>query len=390
MYVSNKIKNLPEYVFSEFQRQKEALQEKGIDVIDLGIGAPDLPTPSFIYDVLAQEAKKQASHRYSPFNGSYEFRSAVADFYKKQFDVDLDPDTEVLTLIGSKEGIVHFIQAVINEGDKVIIPDPGYPAYQMGVQLAGGQNVLLPLDTNKGFVPRYDLLSEADKKQAKLMFLNYPNNPTASTVEINTYKEAISFVKKHKIILAHDAAYQLVTFGEYKSPSVLQVQDAKKYAVEFGSLSKSFNMTGWRIGYVVGNKEMIQALANLKSNIDTSQFLPIQKAAAAAMRSDLKAVAENNLIFQSRMEKLQKALEELGIESEKPKGSIFIWAKVPVGYSSSSFANKLLEEAGIMVTPGTAFGLGGEGYIRISLSVAEERLDEVIRRLRRLSSKEAP
>ncbi|MFD1851863.1 aminotransferase class I/II-fold pyridoxal phosphate-dependent enzyme [Oceanobacillus bengalensis] len=380
MYASNKVKNMPEYVFSAFQKKKKELQEKGVDVIDLGIGAPDLPTPSFIYNSLVEEAKDPQNHRYSNYNGSDEFRQAVAEFYKNHFNVDLDPEKEILTLIGSKEGIVHLIQAVINEGDKVLIPNPGYPTYKMGVHLAGGESVNLPLDDND-FVPRFDMLSEEDKDNAKLMFLNYPSNPTTATVEIDTFMEAVSFAGENNIIFAHDSAYNLVTFDKYKSPSALQVPNAKECTVEFGSLSKSFNMTGWRIGYIAGNEQVIKALATLKSNLDTSQFLPIQKAAATALRSDFSSVEENNSIFKSRMEKLHQALNKLGIYSEKPRGTIFLWARVPKGYTSLSFANKLLDEAGIIVTPGTAFGSRGEGYFRISLSVTEERLDEVIHRL---------
>lgn len=383
-FVSKKVQSIPPYVFSDFQRKKKELQAHGVDVIDLGIGAPDLPTPEFIYDVLVEEAKKSVNHRYSPYNGSIEFREAVAKFYDRHYGVKLDPETEILTLIGSKEGIVHLIQTVINPGEKVIIPDPGYPVYRMGVYLAGGGCISLHLSKENGYIPDYMSLTEQEKKDAKLMFLNYPSNPTAATVDLPVFQDAVQFAKENQILLAHDAAYDLVTFGEYKSPSILEVPNAKKYAVEFGSLSKSFNMTGWRIGYVVGNQEVIKALATLKSNMDTSQFIPIQKAAAAALRSDLTIVRKNNLIFEKRMEKLHQALNEIGLLTDKPKGSIFLWVKVPDGYTSSSFVNRLLEETGIIVTPGSAFGNGGEGYIRISLSVKEEKLDEVIRRLKTL------
>ncbi|WP_339228532.1 aminotransferase class I/II-fold pyridoxal phosphate-dependent enzyme [Oceanobacillus sp. FSL K6-2867] len=383
-FVSDVVKNMPAYLFSELNRKKKALQEKGVDVIDLGIGAPDLPTPDFIYDVLIKEAKQPANHRYSPYSGIQEFKEAVASFYEKHYSVDLDPSTEVLTLIGTKEGIVNLIQAVINPGDTVLIPDPGYPVYRMGVHLAGGDAVSLPLDEQNGYVPQYDSLTESEREAAKLMFLNYPSNPTAATVELSTFAEAVEFAVKNNILLAHDAAYDLVTFDTYKSPSVLQVPNAKDNAIEFGTLSKSYNMTGWRIGYVVGNKEIIQALATLKSNIDTSQFLPIQLAAATALRSDHRTVKENSAIFKKRMEKLHSALAEIGITANKPRGTIFLWADVPDGFTSAGFANKLLDELGIIVTPGTAFGPGGEGHFRISLSVSEERLDEVIKRMKNL------
>ncbi|WP_040983145.1 LL-diaminopimelate aminotransferase [Oceanobacillus jeddahense] len=383
-FISDKVKNLPPYLFSEFQRKKKQLEENGVDVIDLGIGAPDLPTPAFIYEKLAEESKKPANHRYSTYSGCSEYREAVADFYKKHYGIELDPETEVLALIGSKEGIANLIQAVINPGDTVLSPDPGYPVYDKGIHLAGGRNVRLPLDIENGYVPRFDKLAKSDVQKAKLMFLNYPSNPTAATVTLDTFMEAVAFSLENNVILAHDAAYDLITFDDYKAPSVLQVPNAKDIVVEFGSLSKSFNMTGWRIGYVVGNRKVIQALATLKSNLDTSQFLPIQKAAAAALKSDFAAVKKNNSIYLERMEKMHAALNEIGIFTERPRGTIFLWAKVPSEYSSRSFAAKLLDEAGIIVTPGTAFGPSGEGFIRISLTVNKDRLDEVIHRLKQL------
>ena len=384
-FVSERVKSLPPYLFSEFQRKKKEMEANGVDVIDLGIGAPDLPAPEFVYEKLVEEAKSPLNHRYSIYSGMPSFREAVAAFYKKQYDVALDPETEVLALIGSKEGIANLVQAVTNPGDTVIIPDPGYPVYRTAVHLAGGVSVPVPLNVNNGYVPIYDSLSEEEVQQAKLMFLNYPSNPTAATVELETFTEAVSFAEKNNILLVNDAAYDLVTFDDYVSPSVLQAPNAKKHAVEFGSLSKSFNMTGWRIGFAVGNKEVIQALATLKSNIDTSQFIPVQKAAEAALRSDLSAVKENNRIYKRRMEKLHTALNEIGIKTEKPRGTIFVWAEVPDGYTSAGFADKVLEEAGVIVTPGNAFGDNGEGFIRIALSVTEERLDEVIGRLKKLS-----
>lgn len=387
MYVSNKVKELPPYLFSSFQKKKEELIAKGVDVIDLGIGAPDLPTPKFIIDKLCEEAQNPSNHRYSPYDGSAEFREAVAYYYERRYGVKLDPDTEILTLIGSKEGIANLIQAAINPGDTVIIPDPGYPAYQTAVHLAGGKSVYLPLDHQHDYTPMFDELSVQDRHAAKLLFLNYPSNPTAATAELNTFMEAITFGEENGIAIVHDAAYDLVTFDGYKAPSILQVPNAKEIAVEFGSLSKSFNMTGWRIGYVVGNKTLIQALATLKSNIDTSQFLAIQKAAAIALRSDLSGVKKHTMIVKERMERMYRGLVEAGFDVQKPKGSIFIWPRIPAGYTSAAFAEKLLDEAGIIVTPGTAFGPSGEGYIRMALSVPVERIDEVIRRIKEFNRK---
>ncbi|MGM8213178.1 aminotransferase class I/II-fold pyridoxal phosphate-dependent enzyme [Virgibacillus sp. W0430] len=387
-FVSEKVQRLPEYLFSEFQRKKKVLQKNGVDVIDLGIGAPDLSPPQFIIDELFNQSKNTANHRYSPFSGCDEFKQAVAHFYEKRYGVNLDPDTEVLALIGSKEGIANLVHAVINPEDIVLIPDPGYPVYKAAVHLAGGKAVSLPLDKENEYVPQFNQISEQVAEKAKVMFLNYPANPTAATVELPTFESAVLYAETNNILLAHDAAYDLITFNSYKAPSVLQVTGAKKYAVEFGSLSKSFNMTGWRIGYVVGNKEVIQALATLKSNIDTSQYVPIQKAAAVALNSDLQSVSLNNDIYVKRMETLYNVLGSLGMRAQRPKGTIFVWAEVPEGFSSLSFANYLLDEAGVIVTPGSAFGKNGEGFVRIALTVTEERLKEAVLRLQKLNIKE--
>lgn len=384
-FVSEKINTLPPYLFSEFQKKKKVLQGKGVDVIDLGIGAPDLPTPDFVIDRLVEEVRNPLNHRYSTYSGTQEFRQAVADFYQCHYEVDLDPDTEVLALIGSKEGIANLVQAVINPGDTVLVPNPGYPVYRSAVHLAGGKSVELSLDAASGYKPLFDQVTKVDSESAKLMFLNYPSNPTAATVNLDVFLKAISFAEKNNLVVANDAAYDLVTFKDYRAPSILQAPNAKENAVEFGSLSKSFNMTGWRIGYLVGNKTVIKALSTLKSNMDTSQFIPIQLAAATALDSDLSAVEANNKVFQERMEKLYTAFHEMGLEADKPNGTIFLWSKVPNGYTSTAFANQMLECAGIIVTPGSAFGSLGEGYIRIALSVTSERLDEVIKRMKNMS-----
>ncbi|HLS09374.1 LL-diaminopimelate aminotransferase [Lentibacillus sp.] len=389
-FVSDKVNNLPPYLFSEFQQKKKELQADGVDVIDLGIGAPDLPTPDFIIDRLAEESRVAANHRYSTYSGTKEFKEAVAHHYQKQYDVELDPETEVLALIGSKEGIANLMHATINPGDTVLVPDPGYPVYRTAVHLAGGNSVALPLDATNSYEPSYEKIDQESINQAKLMLLNYPGNPTAATANDDTFLKAIAFARKNQLLLVHDAAYDMITFNGYEAPSAMQIPGAKEHAVEFGSLSKSFNMTGWRIGYVVGNKEVIQALAAFKSNIDSSQFLPIQKAASAALTSDFSAVKAHNTIYQERMEKLYCAFQELGIEADKPNGTIFLWARVPDGFTSMSFANKLLNEAGVIITPGNAFGSRGEGYFRTALTVTAERLDDVISRMKQLNLQEVP
>jgi LL-diaminopimelate aminotransferase len=382
---SARVSGLPPYLFSVIDEKKKQLQRKGVDVIDLGIGSPDLPTPDFIVKRLIDELQHSANFKYSGYFGCQEFREAVAAYYKKQYQVELDPDKEILTLIGSKEGIAHIVPALIDPGDGVLIPDPGYPVYRSATYLSGGESIDLKLDAKQGYRPDFTSISKEKCQKAKLMFLNYPGNPTAATVEIDVFEEAVAFAKQHKIAVVHDAAYDLVTFDGYKAPSILQAQGAKEIAVEFGSLSKSFNMTGWRIGYVAGNREIIQALSIVKSNTDTSQFLPIQKAAAEALRSDLSTVSVNNSAYNQRMETMLEALSAIGIQVEKPRGSFYIWAKVPAGYSSQKFSEKVLEEAGVIITPGNAFGPSGEGYFRISLSVPTERLNEAVNRIKQLN-----
>lgn len=387
-FVANKIKHLPPYLFAELQSRKKQLVSEGIDVIDLGIGAPDLPTPNFVIDQLIEAVKYPVNHRYAPYSGIREFKEAVAAFYHRRYGVELDPETEVLALIGSKEGIAHLIQTVINPGDTVMVPDPGYPVYQKAVHLAGGETFYLPLDADKGYAPFLDHISDAAFEKAKLLLLNYPANPTAATVDLSVFMKAIALAEEKDLLIVHDAAYDLVTFDDYKAPSVLQVPGAKSRAIEMGSLSKSFCMTGWRIGYAVGNKEVIQALTTMKSNIDSGQFIPIQKAAAAALKSDLSTVRANNQVFQKRMDVVYRGLKKMGIHADRPRGTIFIWARVPDGFDSVSFADRLLKEAGVIITPGSAFGPSGEGYFRMALTVSLERLIEATERMSTLVWKE--
>jgi LL-diaminopimelate aminotransferase len=385
---SDIIRSMPPYLFSVFQQKKEELMKKGVDVIDLGIGAPDLPPPAFVVEKLKEELDNPKNFTYSPYAGCREYREAVALFYKREYGVELDPDTEVLALIGSKEGIVHLLQAILHPGETVLVPDPGYPVYSTAVHLARGKSVRLPLDSENGYKPIFSSVPSGIYRDAKLMFLNYPSNPTAATVEIDTFAEAVSIAKQYRIFIAHDSAYSFVTFQGFKAPSILQVDGAKEVAVEFGSLSKNYNMAGCRIGYIVGNRNMIKALSVIKSNIDTCQFIPVQKAAAAALTSDHEAVKENNRIYEQRMNMMVKALRSLGINVHPPKATFFLWMPVLKEYSSEQFATKLLEEAGVIVTPGTAFGPSGEGYVRLSLSVSMERLQQVADRLKQVNWEE--
>jgi LL-diaminopimelate aminotransferase len=381
-FPSNRIGQIPPYLFAEINKKKEEMIKSGVDIIDLGIGDPDLPTPKHIVEKLIEEAQDPKNLKYPSFVGCREFKQAVADFYFRQFGVRLDPDTEILALIGSKEGIAHLVPTLIDPGDYVLIPDPSYPVYQMATLLANGRYHHMPLLKENGFKPDFEAIPPDILERSKLMFLNYPGNPTAATVDLPFFEEAVAFAKKHNIPIAHDSAYNMVTFNSYNAPSILQVTGAKEIAVEFGSLSKTYCMTGFRIGYVVGNKEIIKALSILKSNTDTGQFTPTQKAAAHALNGDQSCVAEYNQIYQERMTVMLDGLKSIGVEVEPPKGSFFIWAPVPKGYTSSEFVTRVLEQTGVIITPGTAFGPSGEGYFRISLSVPNERLYEAVDRIK--------
>lgn len=381
-FISKRIGQIPPYLFAEINKKKAAMIESGVDIIDLGIGDPDLPTPKHILDKMVEELQDPYQLKYPSFTGCAEFRNAVADFYLRQYGVKLDPETEVLALIGSKEGIAHLIPTLIDPGDYVLIPDPSYPVYRMATMLANGQYYNMPLTKDNNFEPDFTAIPKEILEQSRLMLLNYPGNPTAATVDLSFFNQAIEFAQKHQIPIAHDSAYNMVTFDEYKAPSILQAEGAKEVAVEFGSLSKTYNMTGFRIGYVVGNKQIIKALSILKSNTDTGQFTPIQKAAAFALNSDQGCVAKHNQIYKQRMLSMVEGFKSIGVKAEPPKGSFFIWAPVPKGYTSTEFVTNVLEQTGVILTPGNAFGPSGEGYFRVSLSVPSERLHEAIERIK--------
>lgn len=382
-FTSQKIKDIPPYIFSEINKKKAELKNKGVDVIDLGIGDPDLSTPQPIIDELIKEMGDQQNFKYSNYSGCIEFREAVASYYKKQYDVDLDPETEILTLIGSKEGIANLVPTVVNPGEYVLVPDPSYGVYRMAAHLADAQTYSMPITEENNFTPELETLPDDIKKQASLMFLNYPSNPTAAMVDLEFFNKAVAFGKENSIPIAHDFAYNTVSFNE-PAPSMMQAEGAKDIAVEFGSLSKSYNMTGWRIGYVVGNKEIIKGLSVIKSNTDTSQFLPVQKAAAFALNMDQSVVTENVEIYRERMNAFVDGLSKLGFDVTPPDGSFFVWFPVPKGYTSGTFASEVLEKCGVVVTPGSAFGTSGEGYARVSLTHSVERLQEVIDRLKKV------
>lgn len=379
---SKRVAQIPPYIFAEMNNKKAQMVKSGIDVIDLGIGDPDLPTPRPIVEKLIEEMQTPANLKYPSFNGCAAYRKAMADYYRREYDVALDPDTEVLALIGSKEGIAHLIPALVNPGEVVLVPDPGYPVYRTATELAGGVPYGMPLTAAHRFEPQFEAIPADMAERAKLMFLNYPGNPTAATVGLDCFERAVAYARTHGIAIAHDAAYGMVTFGGYKAPSILQAAGAKDIAIEFGSLSKTYNMTGWRIGYAVGNRQIIKALSVVKSNTDSGPFTPIQLAAAFALNGDGRDIADRNRIYRERMDVVIEGLASIGIRAEAPRGSFFLWAPVPPGYTSASFVEFVMDRTGVILTPGPAFGPAGEGCFRISVSVPSERLQEAMNRIR--------
>ncbi|OZM57107.1 LL-diaminopimelate aminotransferase [Lottiidibacillus patelloidae] len=380
--LSNRLKRIPPYVFTSINKKKKELINEGIDIIDLGIGAPDLPTPPSIVNKLQTElASQQQVFQYSPFSGIEEFRVAVANYYKNVYNVTLDPNEEVLTLIGSKEGISHIVPALADKNDIVLIPDPSYPVYKTATYLADATAYEMPLLAKNDYLPDYAVIPDEILQCSKLMFLNYPNNPTSTSADIDFFSRTVAFAEKNSIAVAHDAAYQLMTFDNKPAPSILQVEGAKECCVEFGSFSKSFSMTGWRIGYVVGNKDIIKALATVKNNTDTCQFIPIQKAATYALEHELSSIPAMNKIFQQRRTIAVRLLNEMNLEVTPAQATFYLWVKLPNTVDTNEFCYNLLDKFGVVVTPGTAFGSYSNNNFRISLSVKEDRLIQAIRRI---------
>ncbi len=379
---SDRLGRLPVYLFAEIDKLKSQVKAKGVDIISFGIGDPDLPTPKAIVDVLKKESEMDLNQKYPSYEGLLKFRESVSDWYKKRFNVSLDPETEVLSLIGSKEGIGHLPLAFVNPGDVVLIPDPGYPVYRAGTIFAGGIPYIMPLKEENDFLPDFSLIPEDILKKAKLMFLNYPNNPTSARADRHFFNEAVKFAKKNEIIIAHDFAYSEVYTGQKGNDSFLEAIGAKEIGIEFHSLSKTFNMTGFRIGFAAGNEEVIRGLGAVKTNLDSGVFQAIQLAGAYGLDNELKAVEENNLIYKKRRELLVGGLEKLGYKVYKSDTTFYVWAHVPkAGMLSKDFAVSLLNETGIIVTPGSGFGDYGEGYIRFSLTISENRIKEALVRM---------
>ncbi len=382
--LSEKIKSLPPYLFLEIDKAKRKARQEGRDIIDLGVGDPDQPTPSHIIDRLYQAASDPLTHRYALDQGLLGLRQAIAKWYNNRFRVKLDPETEILPLIGSKEGIAHFPLAFLNVGDYSLVPDPSYPPYKGGTILAGGRPYLIPLKEENKFLPDLKKIPLNIRRKAKLMYINYPNNPTGATAEIDFYQEVVDFAKKNKIIVISDLAYSEIAYNGYRPSSLLEVAGAKDVTIEFHSLSKTYNMTGWRIGWASGNAQLVSALAKVKSNIDSGIFSAIQLAGITALEGPQQHIKDICQLYQERRDTLIAGLQSLGWQVSPPKATFYVWLKIPKKTDSIKFSALLLEKADIVVTPGVGFGKYGESYIRMALTISKERIQEAIERLRRI------
>ncbi|MDD1736715.1 MAG: LL-diaminopimelate aminotransferase [Methanothrix sp.] len=379
---ADRIKNLPPYLFAAIDKAKTQARSRGVDVIDLSVGDPDLPTPEHISEALCRGAKDASNHQYPSYEGKLTFRTAVADWYRQTFNVDLDPSNEVLTLIGSKEGIAHAPLAFINPGDAALVPDPAYPVYRTATAFAGGESVIMPLLRENRFLPDLDAISPEDARRAKIMFLNYPNNPIGASADKAFFKKVLDFARDYDIIVMHDNPYSETYYDGNRSMSLLEMEGAKDVAVEFHSLSKTYNMTGWRIGSVVGNAGVVAGIGKIKSNIDSGTFGAVQDAGIVALQSPKSVVDGIRKIYQHRIEILYRALKDLGLELDKPRATLYLWAWV--GGSSIEYAGRLLEKTGIVATPGVGFGKYGEGYVRFSITQPTPRIEEAAARLEKM------
>ena len=387
MYISSaeRLKQLPPQLFAEIDALKTEAIKKRIDIIDLGVGDPDLPTPGHIREKMKQSLEDSANHRYPSYKGMKAFREAVAGYYKTRFNVSLDPENEIISLIGSKEGIAHIPLAFLNPGDICLVPNPGYPVYQAGTTLAGGRIYTMPLLLENQFLPDLDAISDPEiLEKAKLLFINYPNNPTAATADLKFFQKVVAFAQKHNIIVCHDAAYSEMTYDGYQAPSFLQAEGAKQIGIEFHSLSKTYNMTGWRIGFAVGNPQIIAGLGKVKTNIDSGIFQAIQIAGIEALCADQDCVRQMNTIYQERRDVLCQGLQSLGLKITKPLATFYLWIQVPEEFTSETFTRRLLQEAGIICTPGTGFGEYGKGFIRMALTISKEKITEVVERMKKV------
>ena len=384
MKIADRVQNLPPYVFAVAQKRIGALKAQGVDVIDLGIGSPDLNPPQFIIDEMYRSANQPGNHGYAGYYGTPALRKAIASYYQRRFGVELNPETEVRPLIGSKEGLANMALAFVDPGDIVLASDPGYPTYRMGAQMAGGETYGMPILEENDYLVDFDKIPADVARKATLMWLDYPNNPTGEVAPKEFLAKAIDFAREYDIVICYDNPYCDLTYDGYVAPSILELPGAKDVAVEFNSLSKTYNMAGWRVGMAVGNAQAIQALTVVKTNIDSGIFKPLQDASVVALTGDQSWVAERNMIYQRRRDVVMEWLPRIGMSARPPKGALYVWAKVPAGTTCEAFAADVLEHAGVWMTPGTAFGSNGAGYVRLSLCMPEERLREAGERVAKL------
>jgi LL-diaminopimelate aminotransferase len=380
---ADRINSLPPYLFAAIDKAKAEIIKKGVDVINLGIGDPDMPTPSHIVDAMKTSLDNPARHKYPSYEGMLSFRAAAADWYRRTMKVTLNPEDEVLTLIGSKEGIAHIPLAFLNPGDVSLVPDPGYPVYNIGSILASAKPFKMPLLAENEFLPDLDAIPLDIAKKAKLMFLNYPNNPTSATASLQFFEEVVDFANENDIIVIHDDAYSEMTYDGYKAPSFLNVSGAKEVGIEMHSLSKTYNMTGWRLGFAVGNREILAGLGKVKTNVDSGAFEAVQEAGIAALTGPQDCVREMNIIYKERRDALLAGLKELGMDVKPPKATFYVW--VHVNGKAADFSKMLLEKAGIVATPGSGLGEYGEGFVRFALTQPVDRINEAVERMLKLN-----
>ena len=387
MELASRVDQLPPYLFVEITRKIAAKRAEGIDVVTFAIGDPDIPTPQHILDRLCKEAQVPANHRYPESDGLPEFRRAIASWYQKRFGVTLDSDTEVLPLIGAKEGIGHMALCLIDPGDIALIPDPGYPVYSTGTMFAGGESHTMPLEEENGFLPDLDAIPEDVARRAKVLWVNYPNNPTGAVADLGFFQKLADFAIKYDIPVCHDAPYTEIAFDGYRPASFLQARGAMDVGIEFHSLSKSYNMTGWRVGMAIGNAKLINALMRVKSNLDSGIPQAIQIAGIEALNGPQDCIQDNVRAYQRRRDRLVEALTALGLKVTSPKASLYVWARVPEGFTSAEYAAKLIDEAAVVVTPGSGYGKYGEGYVRLSLTLPDTELEKGVERIAALAGK---
>lgn len=378
---ADRIASIKPYFFASLNQKIAALKAQNVDVIRIDMGSPDLPPADFIIEALSASARRPDTHGYTPNGGTPGFRQAVAEYYQKRFGVEIDPKSEVLCLLGSKEGLFNLAQVILNPGDGSLVPDPGYPVYSAGSKIAGASIYPLPLVAENQFLPDLDAIPDEVADNAKILWLNYPNNPTGAIATMDFFEKAVEFAHKHHVVIAHDAPYADVCFDGYRAPSILQVPGAKEVTVEFNSLSKAYNMAGWRLGMAVGNAQVIGYLNTYKSQMDSSTFMPILEAGIQALKGDQSWLEDRNRIYQERRDIVIAAMREAGLKAVPPPAAFYVWARIPAGQTSVDFCERLLQDTGVSTTPGSVYGQYGEGYLRISLGTATQRMREAMQRL---------